>query len=76
MKGLLFRNIEKRISNGFMDYIILLTLECNGGFISGYDMIKYVHRRFRFLPGSGTVYSQLYAMERDGLLRGTQKGAL
>jgi len=71
---LLLKVIEKRIINEFMDFIILFALKSNGDYISGYDAIKYVNRRFRFLPSSGTVYSQLYAMERDGLLRGVQKG--
>jgi len=73
-EGLLLKVIEKRIINEFMDFIILFALKSNGDYISGYDAIKYVNRRFRFLPSSGTVYSQLYAMERDGLLRGVQKG--
>lgn len=65
---------EKRIINDFMDLIMLFAMQGNGSCISGYDAIKYVYRRFKFLPSHGTVYAQLYAMERDGLLQGMQKG--
>jgi|YelNatPaOPRAMG01_1025707.scaffolds.fasta_scaffold135411_1 DNA-binding PadR family transcriptional regulator len=66
--------IEHRIINSFMDFIVLFALRGNGGYISGYDAVKYVYRRFKFLPSSGTVYAHLYAMERDGLLKGVQNG--
>jgi len=64
------REIERRILNDFMDLLILSILHHNGGQISGYDVIKYLHRKYSFLPSAGTVYSHLYAMEREGLLRG------
>jgi DNA-binding PadR family transcriptional regulator len=67
------RDIEKRVINGFMDFIILSALGHNGGCITGYDVIKYIYAQFRFLPSSGTVYSHLYAMERAGLVCGVQE---
>lgn len=66
--------IEKRILNEFMDLLVLSMLNGDGVEVSGYDVIKYLHRRFRFLPSAGTVYSLLYAMERKGLLKGEQRG--
>ena len=71
--GDIVRDIEKRVINGFMDFIILSALGHNGGCISGYDVIKHVYLQFHFLPSSGTVYSHLYAMERNGLLHGVQE---
>jgi len=68
------RQIEKRILNGFMDVLVLSMLHHHPGQISGYDVIKYLQRRYRFLPSPGTVYSCLYHMERNGLLRGKQNG--
>ncbi|MEM3578327.1 MAG: hypothetical protein QXX51_07795 [Candidatus Bathyarchaeia archaeon] len=65
--------LEQRLINAFMDFVVLFAMQRNGGYISGYDAIKYVYRRFNFLPSSGTVYAHLYAMERDGLLRGVQR---
>jgi DNA-binding PadR family transcriptional regulator len=66
--------IEKRILNEFMDLLVLSMAHAVDGEISGYDVIKYLHRRFRFLPSAGSVYSLLYAMERKGLLRGEWGG--
>ena len=66
--------IERRILTDFMDLLILSILHRNIGQVGGYDIIKYLHRKFHFLPSSGVVYSHLYTMERDGLLRGKQNG--
>ena len=38
--------------------------------MSGYDVISYIHNKFRILVSSGTVYSLLYSLERDGLIEG------
>lgn len=73
MMGDIVRDIEKRVINGFMDFIILSALGHNGGCICGYDVIKHVYSQFHFLPSSGTVYSHLYAMERTGLMCGVQE---
>jgi DNA-binding PadR family transcriptional regulator len=68
----LLREIEKRIINSFMDFI-LLAMSGNGDCFSGYEAIKYIHKQFYFLPSPGTVYSHLYAMERAGWLRGVEE---
>jgi len=46
-------------------------MELNERPMSGYDVMKLVYRRFRILLGSGSVYSLLYRMEREGLVAGT-----
>ena len=75
--GLTVRNvlqeIERRIITSFMDFLILSILSHSDGYFSGYDIIKHIHTHFRFLASSGTVYANLYAMERNGLLQGTQQ---
>lgn len=65
--------IERRITAHMMDIIILSILKHDGREISGYDLIQFLHRKFHFLMSPGTVYSQLQAMERKGLLKGRQK---
>jgi len=45
--------------------------ELQNGPISGYDAISYIHNKFGFLVSSGTVYSLLYSLERNGLVEGT-----
>lgn len=42
----------------------------NNNDVSGYDVIEYIHRKFNLLISSGTIYSLLYSMERDGLIKG------
>jgi DNA-binding PadR family transcriptional regulator len=37
--------------------------------LSGYDVISFIHKRFGVLLSSGTVYSCLYFLEREGLIR-------
>jgi DNA-binding PadR family transcriptional regulator len=44
--------------------------ELQNGPISGYDVISYIHTKFGFLVSSGTVYSLLYSLERNGLVQG------
>jgi len=66
--------IERRFINSFLDILILLTLYSQGGELGGYDIIKHLQADYGFLVSPGTVYSCLYYMERDGLLRGAQNG--
>jgi len=40
--------------------------------MSGYDIIGLIHKRFGILVSSGTVYSLLYSLERNGLIKGVQ----
>jgi DNA-binding PadR family transcriptional regulator len=62
------KKIHERIIKTFMDTIILS--EIKNGPISGYDVISYIHQKYGFLVNSGTVYSLLYSLERNGLLEG------
>ncbi len=49
---------------------MLVLAELRNGPLSGYDVITLIHDKFRVLVSSGTVYSLLYALERDGLVTG------
>jgi len=51
-----------------MDIIIMTELRNNS--LSGYDVISYIHNKFNLLVSSGTVYSLLYSLERNGLVEG------
>jgi len=44
--------------------------ELRNGSMSGYDVIAYIHNKYRLLVSSGTVYSLLYSLEREGLITG------
>jgi DNA-binding PadR family transcriptional regulator len=39
--------------------------------MSGYDVIKFLHRQFHMLTSPGTVYSVLYSLERQNLIEGS-----
>lgn len=60
--------MNRRVVTIFLDVLILLKLR--NASLSGYDIISYVHKRFDMLISSGTVYSCLYQLERDGLIKG------
>jgi DNA-binding PadR family transcriptional regulator len=64
----IIKKMNERVIKSFMDTIIMS--ELRNGPISGYDVISYIHNRFGFLASSGTVYSLLYSLERNGLVEG------
>jgi DNA-binding PadR family transcriptional regulator len=69
MEREVLEKIHRRIVKSFMDVLVLAELK-NGHPMSGYDIIGYIPDRFGILVSSGTVYSLLYSMERDGLIEG------
>lgn len=62
------KSMHERLLKDFMDVLIMARLRNND--MSGYDVIAYIHKKFNILISSGTVYSLLYSMERDGLIKG------
>jgi DNA-binding PadR family transcriptional regulator len=68
MEGRILRKMHERIIKNFMDIIIMAELRT--GHLSGYDVISYIHTKFNLLVSSGTVYSLLYSLERNGLVEG------
>jgi len=77
LEGLNERNILKKIRrrfvNSFLDIIILDRVD-SVPCINGYAIIEYVFHKFNILLSSGSVYSTLYAMEREGLIVGVWNG--
>ena len=63
------RKIKERIVSSFLDYIVLGHY-LKGGTFSGYDVLQFIHQQYGFFISTGTVYSTLYSMERNGLLGG------
>jgi len=68
MEGRILKKMHERIIKNFMDIIIMA--ELRNGPLSGYDVISYIHNKFNLLVSSGTVYSLLYSLERNGLVEG------
>jgi len=60
--------LRKQTIKSIMDIIMLAELK--NGPMSGYDAIGYIHNKFGVLLSSGTIYSHLYALERDDLIIG------
>lgn len=60
--------LRERVLKNFMDILVLKEIEEHP--LSGYDVIGLVHRRFGTLISSGTVYSMVYSLEREGLIQG------
>lgn len=64
----ILRKMHRRIVKNFLDVSVLLELRTSS--LSGYDVISLIHKRFNVLVSSGTVYSCLYHLEREGLIDG------
>jgi DNA-binding PadR family transcriptional regulator len=62
------RNMHRRTVRNFLDVLILAQMR--KGPLSGYDVMAFVHDRFRFLVSPSTIYSVLYSLERNGLISG------
>jgi DNA-binding PadR family transcriptional regulator len=59
--------IYERLLKEFMDIVIMVKMR--EGETSGYDILTYFHEKFDFFVSPGTVYSVLYSMERNGLIK-------
>ena len=68
MNGQIIKEMHGRIVKNFMDLLIMAELKDSP--MSGYDVISFIHKKFRLLVSSGTVYSLLYSLERDGFIEG------
>ena len=56
----------------FLDVVILFRLQCVQ-IGAGYDFMKYIQKRYRISISAGTVYSTLYALEREGFVKFERK---
>ena len=72
-RGNILTKLRRRLINELLDIIILDRVKSNPN-ITGYAIIEYLFQRFKILVSSGIVYSTLYALEREGLIRGAWKG--
>lgn len=68
MESELFRKMQRRIVKNFLEMLILMRLKERA--LSGYDVTRFIHRKFHILLSTGTVYSHLYHLERDNLVEG------
>ena len=73
IKGYTPKDIETRVVKNFLDIIILIEMKKHSH-LSGYDITAFVNSKFGGSLSPGTVYSELYSMERKGLLQGESDG--
>lgn len=62
--------LRSRVIKNFLDILVLTEMKDKP--LSGYDVIGLIHKKYDVLLSSGTIYSQLYSLEREGIIRGEQ----
>jgi DNA-binding PadR family transcriptional regulator len=65
-----FNRIQRRIVKSFRDIAILSVLKENDD-LSGYQIMGCIFEKLGILLSQGTIYSTLYALEREGVIIGT-----
>lgn len=68
MEVKVLKEMQKRIVRNFLDVLILAQLRKEPK--CGYGIVAIIHKKFHILMSTGTVYSTLYSLERDGLIQG------
>lgn len=63
----ILREMQYRMVRSFLDILILAQLREEPK--SAYDVIAFIHKRFSILMSTGTVYSTLYSLQRNGLIK-------
>lgn len=64
----ILREMQKRIVKSFLDILVLELLKKEAK--SAYGVVAFINKKFGILFSTGSVYSTLYSLERDGLIQG------
>ena len=67
------KDIETRVVKSFLDILILFEMKKQSN-LSGYDLTAFVNSKFGGAVSPGTVYAELYSLERKKLLEGESDG--
>jgi len=73
MEEKLIKDVRKALVKHFLDMIALGILRHQSP-LSGYDFLEIIYARFSFKVSPGTVYSVLYRLEREGLIKSEMTG--
>jgi len=65
----LLKDLQIEILKNHLKIIFLLSIKKNGA-LSGYDLLQRTQNKYRVNLSPGTIYTQLYALERKNLLKG------
>lgn len=63
------RDMHKNVVKRFVDVIILGELKKSAP-LSAYDVVSFINQKFRVMISPGKIYPILYALERNGLIKG------
>ena len=63
------KDLEIEIMKNHLKMIFLLSIKRNGA-LSGYDLLQRTQDKYQVNLSPGTVYTQLYSLERKNLLKG------
>ena len=63
------KGLEIEIMKNHLKIIFLLSIKKNGA-LSGYDLLQRIQNKYRVNLSPGTIYTQIYALERKNLLKG------
>ena len=61
-------NIKKSIVKSFLDTLILVKLKNNGG-SNGYQIVRFIQKKYDLMISPSTVYSAVYLLERKDLIK-------
>jgi DNA-binding PadR family transcriptional regulator len=64
-----FKRAIRRVAKSFRDIAVLAVLSENED-LNGSQIMEGIYKRLEILLPSGTVYSTLYALEREQLVKG------
>jgi DNA-binding PadR family transcriptional regulator len=64
------KEMERRIVRSFLDVAVMCILKGSGG-LNGHEILMHIHEKLGILLPPGTIYSTLYALEREQLVTGT-----
>jgi len=64
--------LHERLIREFLDFLLLIELKKQS--MSGYSALSHIHNKYDYLVSSGTVYSLLYSLEREEIIKGSMNG--
>ncbi len=64
--------LRRQLLRRFIDVLIVAALKERE--MTGYDVMLLLNKNYDLMISSGTIYSTLYSMEREGLLKGDSDG--
>ena len=68
MKENISHELKERTVEGFLDLLILTKLAKNS-LLNAEDLMEFIHQKFNVLLSQGLLYSYLFRLEQDGLIR-------